>query len=106
MKKPEEIKKALKLCQNGSCNFCPYDDDEACGRSKNGDTLAYIQQLETRLAQVERERNAAVRAISDAQHYIKNLGAVQYGLQQLEKWDYCIKQRGVCEENTKGDADA
>lgn len=39
--------------------------------------------------------------ISDAQHYIKNLGAVQYGLQQLEKWDYYIKQRGVCPENSK-----
>jgi hypothetical protein len=47
VKTPEEIKKALKLCQNGSCKFCPYDDDEACGRSKNGDALAYIQQLES-----------------------------------------------------------
>lgn len=68
---------------------------------KKWDALYYIQQLESRLAQVERERDAAVRAISGAQHYIKNLGAVQYGLQQLEKWDYYIKQCGACGENTK-----
>ena len=63
--------------------------------------IAQVAELKKRLAQVERERDAAVRAISDAQHYIKNLGAVQYGLQQLEKWDYYIKQCGVCEENSK-----
>lgn len=65
------------------------------------DTLLLLNQFESRLAQVERERDAAVRAISDAQHYIKNLGAVQYGLQQLEKWDYYIKRSGVREQNTK-----
>ena len=49
MKTPDEIKKALKLCQKGSCKFCPYDEDGYCGHSKNEDALAYIQQLEDEL---------------------------------------------------------
>lgn len=74
-----------------------------CGKENAtfDELLQAANQLKSRLAQVERERDAAVRAISDAQHYIKNLGAVQYGLQQLEKWDYYIKQCGACGENTK-----
>lgn len=106
-KTPDEIKKGLSLHRSTlSCdNICPYDgwnaETGSCIQRLMKDTVEYIEHLESRLAQVERERDAAVRAITDAQHYIKNLGAVQYGLQQLEKWDYYIKQRGVCPENTK-----
>ena len=105
MKTPEKIKKGLECCSSGSgCDQCPCYDGSLChGVENKGDALAYIQQLESSLAQAERERDAAVRAISDAMHYIKNLGAVQYGLQQLEHWDYGLNRRGVCPENTKED---
>lgn len=74
-----------------------------CGKENASpdELLKAVDQLKSRLAQVERERDAAVRAISDAKHYIKDLGAISYGLQQLENWDYSIKKRGVCAENTK-----
>lgn len=111
MKTPEEIKKGLKLCSHEGhgeeiiCQHCPYDNNSCpvliCTSRLSEDALAYIQQLESRLAQVERERDAAVRAISDAKHYIKDLGAISYGLQQLENWDYSIKKSGVFEENAK-----
>lgn len=67
MKTPDEIKKGLE-CER--CSECPYDsiDDpvRTCGLEVDHDALAYIQQLESRLAQVERERDAAVNAIRGA----------------------------------------
>lgn len=70
MKTPEEIKKGLECCCKpigfGECSkACPYDDDEIdeiynCTSDLSADALAYIQQLEIRIAQVERERDAAV----------------------------------------------
>ena len=71
MKKPEEIKKALAcVCERPDCENCSYAEkvnDEEFGKTLRfhcseiyADALAYIQQLESRLAQVERERDAAV----------------------------------------------
>lgn len=50
MKKPEEIKIALRICvqhDRNKCDECPYD--KKCGRKDVGllqDAIAYIQQLE------------------------------------------------------------
>lgn len=51
MKKPEEIKKALKLHKGGSsCTKCPYyggfGDDYACMPGLITDVMTYIEQLE------------------------------------------------------------
>lgn len=54
MKTPEEIKKALAMCEdlNADCNDCPYNSsDERC--HKNFDVLEYIEQLEERIAIME-----------------------------------------------------
>ena len=98
-------KAALDLLQAAECQESTYSQvsKALCGKENAtpDELLKAVDQLESRLAQVERERDAAVIAILNAQHYIKDLGAVNYGLQQLEKWDYYIKQIGACEENTK-----
>lgn len=108
MKTSEEIKKGLENAKHVQCMEIASDNENGgtcygvlVGYVLRDKIFAYIQQLESRLAQVERERDAAVRAISDAKHYIKDLGAISYGLQQLENWDYSIKKSGVFEENTK-----
>lgn len=122
MKKPEEIKKGLDCCQTTvRCNICPYTDvgnivAECSGRLA-GDALEYIIQLESRLAQVERERNAAVKDLADACKYCKHIscddedenspckdcmqrkGGVPFAPMIRTRFEW----RGVCEENTKGE---
>lgn len=60
-KTPEEIKKGLEICskKKSDCNKCPYNE-RSCVDSLLPNALAYIQHLESRLAQAERERDAAV----------------------------------------------
>ena len=55
MKTPEEIKKALAMCEdlNADCNDCPYNSDERC--HKNFEVLEYIEQLEERIARQKRK---------------------------------------------------
>lgn len=91
MKPPEEIKKGLEGCKDKSnCEWCNLIDQ--CKR--NADALAYIQQLEdaidnatqlvqsanelikerlkemeSRLAQVERERDAALKELKAYKWY-------------------------------------
>ena len=68
-KTPEEIKKGLECCGDLdiSCeDECPYFMIDGCLKQCKDDVLAYIQQLEFRLAQVEREREAAVNDLSDS----------------------------------------
>ena len=65
MKPPELIKRGLDCCQRiVRCAVCPYHDIgdivAECTAQLSENALAYIQQLESRLAQVERERDAAV----------------------------------------------
>lgn len=68
MKTPDDIKKGLLYCGNTGCGCgeCPYES--SCGPRGDGatpenDALAYIQQLETRLALAERERDAAIEKL-------------------------------------------
>ena len=110
MKTPDEIKKGLRRCEDKSqCDWCSLirecEEDEAA--------FAYIEQLEQRLSQVERERDAAV-------HDVHSLCATNYF-----SGDYCEyckyrepdgqcfhdctpyssewgwEWRGVCAENSK-----
>lgn len=59
MKTPEEIKQRLELCreESGTCEGCPYFNDEHCISHGNLDGLVYINQLEAELEQVKAERD-------------------------------------------------
>ena len=68
MKTPEEIKKGLNHCcdlLDDGCGSCPYRNEEniaaECITRLAHDALAYIQQLESRLDQVERERDELLK---------------------------------------------
>lgn len=69
MKTPEEIKKGLELIGCTSIvefiKAAQYGPDYDCDEAIAKDALAYIEQLESRLAQVERERDAAVADLKD-----------------------------------------
>ena len=56
MKTPEEIKKGLECCGNsGKCKGCPYYGGyELCMGTLAEDALAYVQQLEQRLVEVNK----------------------------------------------------
>ena len=117
MKTPEEIKKGLEQCaETETCENCHYRDDcmEVFRNSPlTKDALAYIQQLESRLAQVERERDAAIADVESlcSTNYFSgnyceyckhketdgkcNHPCVAYSSDWGWEW------RGVCEENTK-----
>lgn len=73
---PEEIKNGLEYCKSGSCDGCLYYEscysaNEMVCEKLNSDALAYIQQLEEKVAlydeavadaeQLQRERDAAVK---------------------------------------------
>jgi hypothetical protein len=113
MKTPEEIKKGLDVCGtlDGDCENCPYDGLQIfCGDRLRKDALAYIQQLESRLAHVERERDAAVEDLKgsswceDCRHYKVDAKkepcktCLKNNMKTLWQW------RGVCPENTKEDS--
>ena len=54
MKTPEEIKKGLEICiADESCRDCPYNNGN-CDMQIKRDYLAYIQQLEQRLVEVNK----------------------------------------------------
>lgn len=124
---PDTIKKGLLCCSNSNigCSQCPYDD--YCGIQGEGDTpeqdaLACIQQLETRLAQVEREREALMDDLQEAAKagsvctgcaYDVDFGRpceiAYFDCKQCKEPCPCqtcqansqYKWRGVCEEDTK-----
>lgn len=59
MKTPDKIKKGLECCNTyNDCQSCPYDDKVdkgwGCCVQRNADALAYIQQLEAKLAEYEK----------------------------------------------------
>ena len=55
MKTPEEIKLGLEACaDNEDCANCPYVEVLGCARVLNTDALAYIRQLEAKLAECEK----------------------------------------------------
>lgn len=76
-------------------------------------TLTYIQQLESRLAQVERERDAAVhdlaedRICANCKHYSESVfnepcSSCVEDAETKKNWQW----RGVCPENTEEETDA
>ena len=103
MKTPDEVKRELRLCKDDRfCEWCGMND--IC--EKNEFVIECIEHLESRLAQVERERDAA---ISDLTHYSMCAACKHfkegckclfvddclYGTEGRFEW------RGVCPENTK-----
>lgn len=111
MKTPEEIKKGLGCCQTiVRCSICPYHDIgnivAECTAKLSEDALAYIQQLESRLAQVERERDAAV---ADLQLYAGCKVCMHGDFKFTQECMDCSydnnnwQWRGPCPENTKED---
>lgn len=117
MKTPDEIKKDVETCLNfpphAACNLCQLFDE--CGGNAEHiikELYDLVLRLESRLAQVERERDAMMYyakgccttcAFRDdcAKHDLND--SSPYG----ERWYYgdCEdwEWRGVCEENTKDD---
>lgn len=60
MKTPDEIKKALEHCNESSskrCEGCPYcamPEDDPCWEAMDADALAYIRELEAKVAELEK----------------------------------------------------
>lgn len=106
MKTPDEIKKGLECCLSDkrTCLECPYHIETVGCRALDRDVFAYVLQLESRLAQVEKERDAAV---NDCGRFpcqtceerengdLCQMCVVKGSYRSLHQW------RGVCAENTK-----
>lgn len=123
MKTPDEIKKGLQqCCDTGvSCTGCPYDNDchdPLSTVNVEMDAVHYIHQLESRLAQVERERDAAVADLESVDEKYETLKSMiddvtfnhePYGLyldfraaaDAIVEHEHADVWRGVLEENTK-----
>lgn len=122
MKTPEEIKMGLAACSADECHGqhegCTYQDQFFCTMRMCGDALAYIQNLESRLVQVERERDAAVADLESVDEKYEILKSMiddvtfnhePYSLyldfrsaaDEIVEHEHADVWRGVCEENTK-----
>lgn len=111
MKKSDETKKVLEHCiKTGmGCHMCDYL--VRCLKVVRGkpimqDALALIQQLETELAAVKRERDAAVRDIKLCAIYSDSTCKVCKNGKNGRCRRVCLVQkrfewRGVCSENTE-----
>ena len=118
MKTPEEIKKDAETCMNHphtySCNSCSlYSECHGIAEHIIKEVYDLVVSYESRLAQVERERDAAVQIVHGLCLHCKNgLGEGEtcreclyyphrfvYGTgdKYVDNWQW----RGVCEENTK-----
>lgn len=98
---------------SGECETCEYDVGEKESVGMGGKTLAYIQHLESSLAQVERERDAAVRIVHGLCLHCKNEDSKDETCRECMYYPYRFVYgtgdtyvdnwvwRGVCEENTK-----
>lgn len=120
MKTPEDIKNGLEYCYSAKpCVDCKYDqrDFPHCVRRLLKDAIDGHKQLESRLAQVERERDAAVADLKEGGDcYFCKHGDLA---SQCDFWSCstCTNEQcpcyrcdrtnnkfewcGVCEENTK-----
>lgn len=105
MKTPDEIKKGLYHCgaDDVGCTGCSYNKKNVmCEGNMEIDALTYIVTLENLLAQVERERDAAVRDLAKAMSLD---GVEDCSFCKNIKKPYCDpckwEWRGVCTENTK-----
>lgn len=128
MKSPDEIKKGLECCQpkwDGkslvpTCDECPYiHEGHWCRNVLFGDLRRYTIGIEQRLAQVERERDAAVRELklgedcdnckhrNECKHdgfgYKKCTECGECPCSKCEGGESQYEWRGVCAENSKGD---
>lgn len=104
---PDEIKKGLEYCGNHS--FC----DEECAYYKvccgsgcilSKHALAYIQQLESRLAQVELEKDAAVadlKLVRCCGTCVNNEGGCTTECYIVSGTLTGWKWRGICSESAK-----
>ena len=117
MKTPEERKdflQKLRLAASEtddlltSCDASDLLDGLEVARDFMFEAACLIDQLESRLAQVERERDAAVRdmealAINYESNFVCDFcGGTPPLICEQCKIDYCgFRWRGVCEENTK-----
>lgn len=125
-KTSDEIKKGLKCCskiegcKNGGCSYYDLGSGSICIPAMTGDALAYIQQLESdndakqkrieelesRLAQVERERDAAVEFLKKVGcEFCKHAPSPNDSYISNECFD-CVNNsnfelRGVCPEAPK-----
>lgn len=125
-KTSDEIKKGLKCCskiegcKNGGCSYYDLGSGSICIPAMTGDALAYIQQLESdndakqkrieelesRLAKVERERDAAVEFLKKVGcEFCKHAPSPNDSYISNECFD-CVNNsnfelRGVCPEAPK-----
>lgn len=107
MKTPDEIKKGLLVCsspESYDCPDCTYYGESHCGDKQAADALDYIQQLETKCHQLERERDALLEYLTDT-HYVHcsickhNTGEGAAGCKRIrEVKGPCFEWRGVKEE--------
>lgn len=100
MKNIEKIKKDAETCLNHppstACNYCDlYSECDGCAEHIIKELYDLVVYYESRLVQVELERDAMAKIIEDATTYLEDFGSVKFALMQLKKW------RGVCIENTK-----
>lgn len=121
MKTPDEIKKWLEYCHSSKpCIDCKYDqrDFPHCVRSLLADAINGYEKLVSRLAQVERERDAAVDDLESVDEKYETLKSMiddvtfnhePYSLyldfraaaDAIVEHVHADVWRGVCEENTK-----
>lgn len=111
MKTPDEIKKGLEVCSKDKCvcDECEFGGNVWKWRKIMGYALAYIIQLESRLARVEKERDAAIvdmrsMAVEDICNLCARLDEGYIPMPPHCKYANdgdCFRWRGVCEENTK-----
>ena len=115
MKTPDESKCGMECIRTNVERLCIKPEKGQCPRCKQlvDESLAYIQPLESRLAQVERERDAAVQIVHGLCLHCKNgcgegetcRECLYYphrfvygtGDKYVDNWQW----RGVCQENTK-----
>lgn len=118
MRSPDEIKKGMTCCLTrwevdhlASCHTdCPYRSEGIwCRNVLMADIKAWNKQLESRLAQVERERDAAV---DDCSRFPCATCSDQVNGDLCYNCNVCndttrtnYEWRGVCEENTKDGKD-
>lgn len=104
MKTPEEIKKGLEYCHSSKpCIDCQYDkrDFPHCVRRLLKDAINGYRQLESRLDQVERERDALKHDFLNDPCLVCKHGPAALDDCKAPYTPCKFEWRGVCSENTK-----
>jgi hypothetical protein len=109
MKTPDEIKKGLECCTNHkkTCVECPYYNGMVGCKQLDEDVLAYIHQLESRLAQAEQDAKEMANDLDCSActwcEY-KDFDYTNEACKECRTHNEGFKLRGVCAENSKGDS--